>query len=376
MCEVVFAGVGKSMAVWYRNGEQIGTVTSDSNVIFENRNYTAEQPVPEVGFLIMSNITKDDEGLYWCRHAETGVVGDVFSLKVAYVDAIPADKYIEVLVGKSGNCEKSGVMYEIECRACKGKYIGETGRVLLARINEHLAVHIGNDFAVMWKILSYETGISSRKALKMFWICARDPVMNYRKESLSIRNDPRWVPRFPTLGEQVALMCPIPKAVPQPTINWLLNGEPVAHTSTDAHAFPNGTLIIRHFTPAHNGVYECVVWNFASRTSSQVTIDSKKAAARNAFASNSSNTRCSLLFRSSVLWFLVGCLVTSCSVLIYLLCALVLIRPTPRATMVPSMWARSNPLLGPGFRKVVVPVPDFITGRLSNSAPSRPFEDV
>ncbi|WKX94766.1 hypothetical protein Q1695_011772 [Nippostrongylus brasiliensis] len=280
MCEVVFAGVGKSMAVWYRNGEQIGTVTSDSNVIFGDRNYTAEQPVPEVGFLIMSNITKDDEGLYWCRHAETGVVGDVFSLKVAYVDAIPADKYIEVL------------------------------------------------------------------------------------------------PRFPILGEQVALMCPIPKAVPQPTINWLLNGEPVAHTSTDAHAFPNGTLIIRHFTSAHNGVYECVVWNFASRTSSQVTIDSKKASARNAFASSSSNTRCSLLFRSSVLWFLVGCLVTSCSVLIYLLCALVLIRPTPRATMVPSMWARSNPLLGPGFRKVVVPVPDFITGRLSNSAPSRPFEDV
>ncbi|VDO79311.1 unnamed protein product [Haemonchus placei] len=56
-----------------------------------------------------------------------------------------------------------------------------------------------------------------------------------------------------------------------------------------------------------------------------------------------------------------------CSVLIYLLCALVLIRPNPRATMVPSMWARSNPLLGPGFRKVIVPVPDFITQRSADS---------
>ncbi|VDP32111.1 unnamed protein product [Heligmosomoides polygyrus] len=53
-----------------------------------------------------------------------------------------------------------------------------------------------------------------------------------------------------------------------------------------------------------------------------------------------------------------------CSELIYLLYALVLIRPTPRATTVPSMWARSYPLLGFGFRKVTVPVLDFIHGRL------------
>ncbi|KIH58871.1 hypothetical protein ANCDUO_10914 [Ancylostoma duodenale] len=175
---------------------------SDTNAIFDDRNYTAEQPVPEVGFLIMSNISKDDEGLYWCRHAETGLAGEVFSLKVAYVDPIPPERYIRV------------------------------------------------------------------------------------------------EPKNPLLGEQVALWCPLPRAVPHPSVTWLL-------------IFIN----------------------------------------KRAF---------------------------SCSVLIYLLCALVLMRPSPRATMVPSMWARSNPLLGPGFRKVIVPLPDFITGLSADAHPDpiRNYHDV
>ncbi|VDL75157.1 unnamed protein product [Nippostrongylus brasiliensis] len=108
--------------------------------------------------------------------------------------------------GKNGDCEKSGVVYEISCRTCNGKYIGETGRVLLTRINEHLAskrrgsitsplgrhrneVHDGNDFDIVCRILSYEAEISSRKALEAFWISARNPVMNNRNECLSISND-------------------------------------------------------------------------------------------------------------------------------------------------------------------------------------------
>ncbi|VDO11353.1 unnamed protein product [Haemonchus placei] len=171
----------------------------------------------------MSNISKDDEGLYWCRHAVSGVAGELFSLKVAYVDEIPSDRYIKV------------------------------------------------------------------------------------------------VPEHPLLGEQVMLVCPLPNAVPQPSINWLLNGEPVAHTSMDAQTYPNGTLFIRHFSTIHNGVYECVVWNFAARTSSRVVIDSKQTANRNecyqmkifmimispTLSQYTPTARCSLLFRSSVLWFLV-----------------------------------------------------------------------
>ncbi|VDM51743.1 unnamed protein product [Angiostrongylus costaricensis] len=157
------------------------------------------------------------------------------------------------------------------------------------------------------------------------------------------------------------------------------NGEPVAHTSSDAHSYPNGTLFIRHFSTLHNGVYECVVWNFAARTSSRIVLESKQVENRSGLLESSTlGTRCSLLFRSSILWFLFGCLMSSSSVLIYLLCVLVLMRPTPRSTIVPSMWARSNPLLGPGFRKPIVPVPDFITGAPASdhSGLVRNYEDV
>ncbi|KJH46340.1 immunoglobulin domain protein [Dictyocaulus viviparus] len=251
-------------------------LSSDKNVVFENRSYTAEQPVPEVGFLIMSNISKDDEGLYWCRHTETGIVGEVFSLTVAYVDKIPSDKHIKV------------------------------------------------------------------------------------------------EPPYPLIGEQVMLICPVPSAVPHPAINWLLNGEPVAHSSVDAQPYANGTLVIRRFSTVHNGLYECVVWNFVARTSSRTIIDSKHMADRSVHSG--SNAKCSSLFRSSILWFLIGCLVTSCSVLFYLLCVLVLMRPTSRATIVPLMWSRSNPLLGPGFRKPVVPMPDLITGERTSELQS--YQDV
>ncbi|KAJ1369929.1 hypothetical protein KIN20_031542 [Parelaphostrongylus tenuis] len=283
MCEVVFSDSKNSNAIWYRNGKEIATVSRDTNAIFDNRKYAAEQPVPEVGFLIMSNISKGDEGLYWCRHAETGIAGELFSLTVAYVDEIPPDKQIKV------------------------------------------------------------------------------------------------EPPYPLLGEQVTLVCPLPNAVPKPTIDWLLNNEPVTHTSSDAQSYGNGTLFIPHFSTLHNGVYECVVWNFVARTSSRIVLESKQIGNRNGLLESSTpSTRCSMLFGSNVLWFLVGCLMSSSSVLIYLLCVLVLMRPIPRATIVPSMWARSNPLLGPGFRKPIVPVPDFITraSQNSHSGVDRSYEDA
>ena len=37
-----------------------------------------------------------------------------------------------------GLCRKEGVTYEIVCKACKEKYIGESGRSAWARVNEHV----------------------------------------------------------------------------------------------------------------------------------------------------------------------------------------------------------------------------------------------
>ncbi|EYB86087.1 hypothetical protein Y032_0286g1413 [Ancylostoma ceylanicum] len=108
--------------------------------------------------------------------------------------------------GRIGDCTKTGVVYQIECLTCHATYIGETGRPLSVRINEHLASkrrqslisplgkhrkedHCGNDFDVQCTILAFETEISARKALEALWILARTPGLNSRNEQMSITSD-------------------------------------------------------------------------------------------------------------------------------------------------------------------------------------------
>ncbi|EYC22539.1 hypothetical protein Y032_0017g3411 [Ancylostoma ceylanicum] len=107
---------------------------------------------------------------------------------------------------RNGDCTKTGVIYQIECLICHATYIGETGRPLYVRINEHLASkrrrslvtplgkhrhedHSGDDFDVRCTILAHEPDISARKTLEAFWISVRDPKMNNRNEHLSITTD-------------------------------------------------------------------------------------------------------------------------------------------------------------------------------------------
>ncbi|EYB97663.1 hypothetical protein Y032_0139g2150 [Ancylostoma ceylanicum] len=107
---------------------------------------------------------------------------------------------------RNGDYAKTGVIYQIECLNCHATYIGETGRPLHVRINEHLASkrreslvtplgkhrhedHTGNDFDVRCTILAHEPDISARKTLEAFWISVRDPRMNNRNEHISITTD-------------------------------------------------------------------------------------------------------------------------------------------------------------------------------------------
>ena len=41
------------------------------------------------------------------------------------------------LKDRRNNLEKAGVVYKIECKECESNYVGETGRCLQDRINEH-----------------------------------------------------------------------------------------------------------------------------------------------------------------------------------------------------------------------------------------------
>ena len=108
--------------------------------------------------------------------------------------------------GRLGDCAKSGIVYQIECLNCHALYIGETGRPLGVRINEHMASkrrrslvsplgkhrnedHSGDDFDVKCTILAFETDVSARKTLEAAWILTRNPAMNSRNEHLSIPSD-------------------------------------------------------------------------------------------------------------------------------------------------------------------------------------------
>ena len=108
--------------------------------------------------------------------------------------------------GRTGDCAKLGVVYQLECMSCNAFHIGETGRVLRVRIEEHMAgkrkgnlgtplgkhkmeAHSGEDFEVKCTILSYETEISARKALEAAWIYTKNPAMNSRNECVSIAGD-------------------------------------------------------------------------------------------------------------------------------------------------------------------------------------------
>ncbi|EYC37951.1 hypothetical protein Y032_0755g2082 [Ancylostoma ceylanicum] len=123
-----------------------------------------------------------------------------------YDRACTAENCVICPYGKIGDCGKAGVIYEIECSVCHARYIGETGRPLCVRVNEHLAskkreslvtplgkhrreAHGGNHFSVKCKILAYEAQTSARKALEAFWITARNPDMNSRNEHLAITSD-------------------------------------------------------------------------------------------------------------------------------------------------------------------------------------------
>lgn len=263
MCEPAL----QSPATWYRNGVKVATVAHDRNASFRNRTAPSEtaQNMPQVGFLTIFNATKDDQGEFWCRRDVDGFAGDVFYLRIAFVDPIPASEKVTI------------------------------------------------------------------------------------------------EPDVPRLGHPFVAHCPVPDAFPKPKVSWRLNDLPLSHVSSDFVIFSNGTLLIRRFSFHHFGSFECHVTNFAGLTSASIFVDS--SAYTQETTKTFTFTGCTAAMKNSIFMFLMGCLVTSSAVLVYLSCVVFLLRPSrSRRTLRPAFWARAEPYLAPGFRKAVVPLPDcFLT---------------
>ncbi|EGT48351.1 hypothetical protein CAEBREN_04212 [Caenorhabditis brenneri] len=258
-------------ATWYRDKQVIAVVEGHKNAILNERTPRGgEERIPDIGFLVIYDVQKADEGIYYCKRANDSKWGEVFDLKVAYVDEVSYDEKIYV-----------------------------------------------------------------------------EPVI-------------------PILGRPLRLQCPIPKAYPPPKITWTVNSLPISHISSDYYAYPNGTLIISHFSYHHFGYFECNINNLAGHAAVSTFIDSRDLVATFESLKPTFVNGCSAALRSSLFMFLLGCLVTSGAVLIYLICAVCLLKPgRPRRVLRPTFWSRADPRLGPGFRKAVVPLPDcFVNARM------------
>ncbi|KAK6761038.1 hypothetical protein RB195_022198 [Necator americanus] len=114
--------------------------------------------------------------------------------------------YVICPFGKEEDCMVSGVVYLISCKTCRDQYIGETGRPLCVRIEEHLKgmkqsnvvtslgahrrqCHENVPFCIAVTILSYEPEIIARRTLEAFWINAKGPKMNRKEECLAVTNE-------------------------------------------------------------------------------------------------------------------------------------------------------------------------------------------
>uniref|UniRef100_A0A915Q0R9 Ig-like domain-containing protein n=1 Tax=Setaria digitata TaxID=48799 RepID=A0A915Q0R9_9BILA len=260
MCEPIFTS-SSSQAQWYHDGIVVANVSSTSNAVLHDRKYYNEQTIPDVGFLIITNISLEDEGDYWCRRTDDKQEGEVARIVVAYVEQFPDN------------------------------------------------------------------------------------------------SQPTFHPAVVHFGERVTVHCPRTNAVPVPSYTWLLNGEALDLSTKRIVQSSNGSLQIRQFMRQDIGIYECVVTNFAGRTSAKTYVDAIPLP-DDVFDDAIFTKACESVFRSGLMWFLIGCLVTSGTLLSYLVFAILLARSTyrNRASLYLSPFLQFHPNLAPGFRKVVAPI--------------------
>lgn len=90
MCDPIFNKDKK--AIWYKNGEAIGRVSSYSNHVYEERPFDLKE-IPEVGFLIIPNIRIEDQGDYWCElEGNDQNPLKVYRLRVAFIESFDEDQ--------------------------------------------------------------------------------------------------------------------------------------------------------------------------------------------------------------------------------------------------------------------------------------------
>uniref|UniRef100_A0AC34RSC1 Ig-like domain-containing protein n=1 Tax=Panagrolaimus sp. JU765 TaxID=591449 RepID=A0AC34RSC1_9BILA len=93
-CDPIFGPSGaKKEATWYKDGSPIAQVTGEQNAVYLNRSLKdLNRNVPEVGFLIVTELEKADEGDYWCIRKDNGQLGEISRIKVAFLTEVSRDR--------------------------------------------------------------------------------------------------------------------------------------------------------------------------------------------------------------------------------------------------------------------------------------------
>ena len=92
--------------------------------------------------------------------------------------------------GKRGRCRSEGVTYEISCKGCEGKYIGETSRNAFTRGQEHkydLQKKDRKSPLVMHNLQKHDTGHEPGFIMKITGVFGGDATKRQIQESVLIQ---------------------------------------------------------------------------------------------------------------------------------------------------------------------------------------------
>ena len=92
---------------------------------------------------------------------------------------------------RKGLCRKEGVTYEIQCRECNDKYIGETGRNGHARTREHMNEYkMKKESSVMWRhcVEKHDSNEQEFK-FKVRQVFGEDTTLRQVTEAIEIRRE-------------------------------------------------------------------------------------------------------------------------------------------------------------------------------------------
>lgn len=83
-------------AIWFKDGNPLARVKANTNFVLHSHSTFIRHKVPEVGYLVLSHITLEDEGDYWCMREDTEERSEITRIRITYLKKFSHDQKIQV----------------------------------------------------------------------------------------------------------------------------------------------------------------------------------------------------------------------------------------------------------------------------------------